>query len=1088
MHPSVSVWTSVSTALVQNQVAKIVRADSESDCYDSLDLANCSVAEITEKLNNAFNRLVNMTMSDPTLHILAIIPLYEEDSKEQVLRLYDACTQMEHSITLHILGLASGIRPVLNDETEEEKSLLNLDLLRKLCSESRLTLSYSLIDDYASNGAPIGFTVDSLARYIALFQIALIEDYYQILPTALLTGNTGDNLSIGLSSLSFRRDHASRQLLGLAFLEALDYVGINNKEVNAQKALHEAEQILEGIVHRYPQFFDKSIRPLYTDGGLDQGHAVAEASALLEVEIAELKDHVLALLTDDSLSLPEKEAVLASLLGRDNENLTGMQYDHESTLLDDVCDEPINLYVNAFNKFCHNTTLLPVRGDFKDLKQYVRNPLTGEIEESPQNLLALNPLKEIKRLKMDILNSTSFIRDKQTELEDISKTSQKRKDAEEIKIRWRRPKGAFKDIEYKEQPLENLYVPSPDLAIKKSVDLRKFFTPVKNQMYLGSCTSFAAVAMYEAMMARAGVEGLHDMSPAYLYYYSNVLKGRPDGGSNFFEQLEVLGSKGVCHEDLYPYAPDEPDEKPSLSAEEDAKYHRVLSAKQISLIDGSDKTETLKSNHELLTSALSEGYPIGISLKVFENLGRDGAFVLHPDDTPNVKEYGLHAMVLVGYSEENSFYIVRNSWGPEFGEDGYCYIPTAYIDDPEYLNFACIITEISDDAKDAKVEIPTVLANFAATETEIRAAAIRNAIAKIRVDLRSSQKLYAEYYKYYQKLVLHLTMPKTQKEIREAAEEALAEQLCKTRKLKQNLEETFVAKNKEYKKSLLKVILSSIATSLGLGIGFYLSKSGVVGLMFIVSVILLIFILIGYKWWKRIKRRSLQEELEQVALTEHRQEKDLLETQIRFHVAGMWLSKFHKLSLELEKVYDRLVSYNGSLRKWQESYTRQIGTAKKPEGQMFRELDASPKLKDFFEWNKKEIVSRIDLIRVFKDYQISTSDIETYHQNLRDAVSSVISALMENFNIVNFLLGDEYPYLQPVSMENELSVLMSVGQPSYKNKALNASAPIRHLISHMQQTRMNQWKNKTNPLFPMLPNYLHHSDPTSIILITIHPQ
>lgn len=55
-------------------------------------------------------------------------------------------------------------------------------------------------------------------------------------------------------------------------------------------------------------------------------------------------------------------------------------------------------------------------------------------------------------------------------------------------------------------------------------------------------------------------------------------------------------------------------------------------------------------------------------------------------------------MVIVGFSEENNFYIVRNSWGPEFGEDGYCYIPTAYIDDPDYMDFACIITEISDNA------------------------------------------------------------------------------------------------------------------------------------------------------------------------------------------------------------------------------------------------------------------------------------------------------------------------------------------------------------------------------------------------------
>jgi C1A family cysteine protease len=32
---------------------------------------------------------------------------------------------------------------------------------------------------------------------------------------------------------------------------------------------------------------------------------------------------------------------------------------------------------------------------------------------------------------------------------------------------------------------------------------------------------------------------------------------------------------------------------------------------------------------------------------------------------------GLHAVVVVGYDDRERFWIVRNSWGPDVGENGY---------------------------------------------------------------------------------------------------------------------------------------------------------------------------------------------------------------------------------------------------------------------------------------------------------------------------------------------------------------------------------------------------------------------------------
>lgn len=1094
MSSSVTVWTSSSTAHSQSRVAQIISATRVADAlYDSISVVGLSATEVIERLNDAFNRLVTMTMDDSTLHIVAVIPLYENDSKQQIQLLSDACSSFEHNFSLHILGLASGISRIFEakrNEHAKEAFEQSFDLLKELGKQSSFGLSFSIIDDYAASGAPIGFTLESLSRYIAVLQLSLMQDYYKILAPTLLTAHQGDNLSIGVSSLTFNRNEVAQQLLGRGFIEALDSVGINNTVVDAQKAAREAETILDGINRRYPKLYEKSIRPLYKDGGIDEGRVVADTSSIIDNDLDSLKNEILAILNNESLSLPEREAVLALILGRDNNNLSGMQYEHEGALLDDACENPIDLYVDAFNRYCKDTHLLPIRSDYDALKDYKRNEEKEEFEECPENSNAFNPLREIKQLKQDILNYTSFIRDKQNEVISLQESVRQRQEAEKIKIHWNKPKGSLKDIEYKEQPLDEQYTPSPGLIIKKTVDLRKYFTPVKNQSDLGSCSSFATVAMYEAMMNMAGVEGSNDMSPAYLFYYSNVLKGRPSGGSNYYEQLEVLGKHGVCHEDLYVYDADSLNRKPSEQAEDDAMKHKVVAAKQIPLITDNviNKTESLKQNHKVLTSALSEGYPIGISLKIYDNLGKDGAFISHPDDSPDAKEDGWHAMVIVGYSEENNFYIVRNSWGTDFGEDGYCYIPSAYIDDPDYMNFACIITKISDNPESEKAEVPTILANFAASETEIRIAAINNAIAYIRIILKESQKLYNEYYKYYQRLINQLAIPKVQNKIREKAEESQIKKLVDVDVFKQQLVDSFVSKLKEYKNSLRKTIFALSVVSIGLGIGWYFSQSLVVLIIFLTFALLCLLTVCGYKWWIKIKRNNLQEELDNVAVEAKHQNEIMLEMQIRFHVAGMWLQRFHPILIEIGNVYDRLVSYNSTLRAWKETYSRQIGENKVPEGQMFRVLDASPLLPDFFEKNKSLIVSKVDLVKLFDNYKVNPDNLEQSHKDIESAVLSVIESLMSGFIMSNYLLGDEFPYLNPINLSEEITTLLNVGQPSYRNYVMNATSPIRIVMTKVCNERVNQWNDKIAKEFPMQPILLNTMNSDSITILTIHPQ
>ena len=1091
---SLTVWTSSLTQQLESRMADYMREYEENvGSYDSVNFSGLTEEEMICVLNEEFTKLVKLTSTDATLHVIAVVPFFEKKASDQIKLLFKACSEIEHNITLHMLGLCDGFAGLLNSTEkplelqQTEKS--SIETITKLSQGSKFPLSYTLIDDYAETGANIGFTVNTLAKYLSLIQTALTQDYYSILSPALLSAHQGDNLSMGVSSLSFDRNRAVSQLLGLGFIAALDNVGINDTEVNAQKAAHEAETFLKDIEKRYPELYESSIRPLYRDKNLSENQAAAKASGIIKEDLDQLRGDILRLLKNKEFSLPEKEAILAMILGRDNRTLHGIQYEHEGTLLDDICADPINLYVSAFNRYCVTKNWLPLRGEFESLKKKKWDKEKEKWIESPENFQALNPLPEIKRLKQQILNTTSFLREKEEELEGLNKSVKLRDDAEEVRLKWRMPEGNLRDFEYKEQPLDEKYVPSPDLKIKESVDLRKFFLPVRNQNELGSCTSFAVVSMYEAMMAINDANGIEPLSPGYLFYYSNVVAGRSEGGSNFHDQLEVLGKHGVCLDKLYEYDYQHPDKKPTKEANENAGDHRVLKAKQISIINDPDKTHAIKTNHHQIISALSEGYPVGISLKIFDNFGKNGPFIFHPEDSSEAKEEGYHAMVIAGYSEENGFYIVRNSWGTDFGDEGYAYIPTTYIDDPEYLDFACIITEITDSSGEDNraTEIPAVLANFAATETEIKMAAIRNAITMVRHELETSQKVYSDYYKYYQKLILRLTMPKVQNDIRKEAEAGLNLQLSETEGKKHELENTFVGKLKEFKTQLIKWILSFFGSACGFGIAWYYTDSVVMMILFIIAAGLGILTWLGYKWWVRMKRRELQNQLDEVAVEARLLTDTLMETQIKFHVAGMWISSFHRLSLEIGSLYDRLVSFNDTLRAWQKDYSARIMDHEESEGLMFRLLDPSEKLKTFFEDNKRVIVERIDLMGVFKDYQANVEDLENSRKKLHEEVASAILTLMADFNIVNYLLGDEYPYLSPSNLQEEIDAMIQVGQPSYRNKARNATSPVRMLISNVELSRSAEWGNAVTPFFPLRPVILQSPDPTVLILLTLHP-
>ena len=84
-------------------------------------------------------------------------------------------------------------------------------------------------------------------------------------------------------------------------------------------------------------------------------------------------------------------------------------------------------------------------------------------------------------------------------------------------------------------------------------------------------------------------------------------------------------------------------------------------------------------------SCLQEGFPFVFGFVVYpsfetQEVAESGKMIM-PDKSES--PLGGHAVLAVGYNDEEKVFIIRNSWGIEWGDKGYFYMPYDYILDDD---------------------------------------------------------------------------------------------------------------------------------------------------------------------------------------------------------------------------------------------------------------------------------------------------------------------------------------------------------------------------------------------------------------------
>lgn len=248
--------------------------------------------------------------------------------------------------------------------------------------------------------------------------------------------------------------------------------------------------------------------------------------------------------------------------------------------------------------------------------------------------------------------------------------------------------------------------------LPSKVDLRKHMTKVENQDETSTCVAHATSAAYEYLVKKHQGKSL-DVSCLFIYYNARSLdedyEELEDEGTYMRCAVEALKQYGACLEEEWEFDTDALNDEPPKEAYEKAKNFLVEEAELVPL--------TL----EAWKSALAEGYPIIFGISTFES------FDIHktPGRVPSPTRYEIeneedvgHAMLCVGYSDKDKVFIIRNSFGTEWGDKGYGYVDYDYILSTQYNDEDCwIIKRLQDEPIDEDTwsnedEYETVLGDY----------------------------------------------------------------------------------------------------------------------------------------------------------------------------------------------------------------------------------------------------------------------------------------------------------------------------------------------------------------------------------------
>jgi C1A family cysteine protease len=207
----------------------------------------------------------------------------------------------------------------------------------------------------------------------------------------------------------------------------------------------------------------------------------------------------------------------------------------------------------------------------------------------------------------------------------------------------------------------------------RNKDNKDWTTAAKDQGHYGTCITFATIGALELQIriAKNDPAIAINLSEWFLWHEGNPNVNPNPGGWDESAAAKTLKEKGTVTQQICPYTPENYPAFTEIPSS--AKRYKINSYSWVTGMDAMKK-------------ALEKGPLVG-SMTVFpsfDNFYKGGVYSEVFTYDPNIDSYKdkygkpakgtLHAILIIGYDDNQGCWICKNSSGPGWGDNGYCLI------------------------------------------------------------------------------------------------------------------------------------------------------------------------------------------------------------------------------------------------------------------------------------------------------------------------------------------------------------------------------------------------------------------------------
>lgn len=231
----------------------------------------------------------------------------------------------------------------------------------------------------------------------------------------------------------------------------------------------------------------------------------------------------------------------------------------------------------------------------------------------------------------------------------------------------------FEDDTYENLPRQSMEDGSKaDLPV--SVDLSPYCPEVRHQGYIFSCVGWAvgygAMSIQRAILNKCTDKAVITRNAhSALFLYNQIKAEDCNNGSRISDALKFLHKSGDCLARQFDFDVNNCSQMPDSATSRQAQQYSI---QDFIVLFGTQDSAGVKINR--VKRVLANHKPVVVGMSVLRNFyDLKNAQYWHPQ-LGNTTPAGGHALVVVGYDDRKEAFRLFNSWGKNWGDEGYIWV------------------------------------------------------------------------------------------------------------------------------------------------------------------------------------------------------------------------------------------------------------------------------------------------------------------------------------------------------------------------------------------------------------------------------